>query len=63
MRPISRRVKTLKAILRLADLFEPRLQFGYLFSLDSELLTAVEAMHMVYVLELAKRLGDAQLRR
>ena len=38
-------------ILRFGDLFEPRLQLGYLFSLDSELLAAIEAMHVVYVLE------------
>ncbi len=41
----------MEVILRLGDLFEPHLQLGYLFSLDSELLTAVEAMNVVYVLE------------
>jgi len=41
----------MEVILRLGDLFEPHLQLGYLFSLHSELLIAIEAMHVVYVLE------------
>jgi hypothetical protein len=41
----------MEVMLRLADLFEPRFQIGYLFSRDSELLTAVEAMHVMHFFE------------
>jgi len=43
--------RTHGAMLRLTDFFQPRLQLRHLFSLNSELLTALEAMHMVRVLE------------
>jgi hypothetical protein len=40
-----------EGLLRLADFCEPRLQLGYLFCLDSELLTTIETMYVVYILE------------
>ena len=55
---MSRGLKSLKVILRLVDLFEPRFQFRYLLSVDSKLLTAVEAMHMVCVFEPANGLPE-----
>ena len=58
MRAMSRRSKTLKALLRLVDLFEAGLQFRYLLSVDSKLMTAVEAMHVVYVFEPANGLPE-----
>ena len=48
----------MKAMLRLVDLFKLRLQFRYLFRVDSKLLAAVEAMHVVCVLEPANGLPE-----
>jgi hypothetical protein len=44
-----------KGRLHPAEMFEPRRQLGYLFSIDSELFAAIETMHVVYVLEPTQR--------